>query len=204
MSGFKLSMEKFDRLFNEQHPETVIERWLDLPEDQPFRLTEATFGQSNFADSETGDYSTNCILSLEDARGQSRRVWSCKSLITMLGKEVPLDFTNKAYFVVNKGPKKTGQNRTFHQSAVISTALSVAKVVTKKKKKKTTTTPAAAAPPSSSLPTSTTHSAKQTAKRKQWVVAAEQEVGDDDDDFIITSRQPAKKSRRKQVARMNE
>ena len=198
MSGFNLSMEKFDRLFNEQHPETVIERWLDLPEDQPFRLTEATFGQSNFADTETGDYSTNCILSLEDGRGQSRRVWSCKSLIAMLEKEVPLDFTNKAYFVVNKGPTKTGKNRTFHQSAVISTALSVAKVIKKKKK---TTTPAAAAPPSSSLPTSTTHSAKQTAKRKQCVVAMEQEVGDDDDDFIITSRQPAKKARRKQVAR---
>ena len=143
---------------------------------------------------QTGDYSTNCILSLEDGLGQSRRVWSCKSLITMLGKEVPLDFTNKAYFVVNKGPTKTGKNRTFHQSAVISTALSVMK-----KKKKTT--PAAAAPPSSSLPTSTTHSAKQTAKRKQCVVAMEQEVGDDDDDFIITSRQPAKKARRKQVAR---
>ena len=191
-------MEKLDRLFNEQHPETFIERWLDLPEDQPFRLTEATFGQSNFADTETGDYSTNCILSLEDGRGQSRRVWSCKSLITMLEKEVPLDFTNKAYFVVNKGPTKTGKNRTFHQSTVISTALSVAKVIKKKDKK---TTPAAAAPPSSSLPTSTTHSAKQTPKRKQCVVAMEQEVGDDDDDFIITSRQPAKKARRKQVAR---
>ena len=117
----------------------------------------------------------------------------------MLGKEVPLDFKNKAYFVVNKGPTKTGKNRTFHQSAVISTALSVAKVMTKKKKKKTT--PAAAAPPSSSLRTSTTHSAKQTAKRKQCVVAMEQEVGDDDENFIITSRQPAKKARQKQVAR---
>ena len=200
MSGFILSMEKFDRLFSEQHPEMVIERWLDLPEDQPFRLTKATFGQSNFADSETGDYSTNCILSLEDGRGQSRRAWSCKSLIMMLGKEVPLDFTNKAYFVVNKGPTKTGKNRTFHQSAVIYTALGVAKVMTKKKKKKTTL--AAAAPPSSSLPTSTTHSDNQTAKRKQCVVAMEQAVGDDDyDDFIITSRQPAKKERRKQVAR---
>ena len=73
---------------------------------------------------------------------------------------MPLDFMNKAYFVVNKGPTKTGKNRTFHLSAVISTALSVAKVMKKKKK----TTPAAAAPPSSSLPTSTTHSANKPLK----------------------------------------
>ena len=199
-------MEKFDSFFQQQHPETVIEGWLDLLEGEPFRLTEAAFGQSNFTDSETGDYSTNCILSLEDARGQPRRVWSCKSLIKMLRKEGPLDFTNKAYFVVNKGPKKTGQNRTFHQSAFISTPLSVTNGVTKKKKKKkktTTPTTAAAAPPSSSLTTSTTHSATKTAKGKQLVVAAEKEVGDDDDDddFIIASRQPTKKARRKQVAR---
>ena len=59
MSGFNMLIEKFDRLFSEQHPETIIQRWLDLPEDQPFRLTEATFGQSNFADKDTGDYPTN-------------------------------------------------------------------------------------------------------------------------------------------------
>ena len=198
-------MEKFDSFFQEQHPETVIEGWLDLPEGEPFRLTEAAFGQSNFTDSETGDYSTNCILSLEDNRGQPRRVWSCKSLIKMMRKEGPLDFTNKAYFVVNKGPKKTGSNRTFHQSGFISTSLSVANGVTKKKKRKKTTTPtkAAAAPPSSSLTTPTTHSATKTVKGKQLVVAAEKEVGDDDDDddFIIASRQPTKKARRKQVAR---
>ena len=194
-------MEKFDSLFQQQHPETVIEGWLDLPEGEPFRLTEAAFGQSNFTDLETGGYSTNCILSLEDARGQPRWVWSCKSLIKMLGEEGPLDFTNKAYFLVNKGPKKTGQNRTFHQSAFISTPLSVANGVTKKKKKTTTPTTAAASP-SSSLTTSTTQSATKTAKGKQLVVAAEKEVGDDDDDdFIIASRQPTKKARRKQVAR---
>ena len=84
-------MEKFDRLFNEQHPETVFEGWLDLPEDQPFRLTDATFGQSNFADKDTGDYSTNCILSLEDNRGSARWVWSCNSLIALLEKELPLE-----------------------------------------------------------------------------------------------------------------
>ena len=204
MSGFNLSMEKFDSFFQEQHPETVIEGWLDLPEGEPFRLTEAAFGQSNFTDSETGDYSTNCILSLEDKRGQPRRVWSCKSLIKMMRKEDPLDFTNKAYFVVNKGVKKTGSNRTFHQSGFISTSLSVVNGVTKKKKKKKTTTPtAAAAPPSSSLTTPTTHLATKTVKGKQLVVAAEKEVGDDDDDddFIIASRQPTKKARRKQVAR---
>ena len=50
-----------------------------------------------------------------------------------------------AYFVVNKGPTKTGKNRTFHQSAVISTALRG--VVKASKKKKTTT----AAPSSFSL-----------------------------------------------------
>ena len=118
-----MSIEKFDRLVNEQHPETIIERWLDLPEDQPFRLTDATFGQSNFADKDTGDYSTNCILSLEDNQGSARRVWSCNSRIALLEKEVPLEFEKKAYFVVNNGPTKTGKNRTFHQSAVISTAL---------------------------------------------------------------------------------
>ena len=206
MSGFNLSMEKFDTFFQEQHPETVIEGWLDLPESEPFRLTEAAFGQSNFTDSETGGYSTNCILSLEDKRGQPRRVWSCKSLIKMMRKELPLDFTNKAYFVVNKGVKKTGSNRTFHQSGFISTSLDVANGVTKKKKRKKTTTPAkaAAAPPSSPLTTPTTHSATKTVKGKQLVVAAEKEVGDDDDDdddFIIASRQPTKKARRKQVAR---
>ena len=200
-------MEKFDTFFQEQHPETVIEGWLDLPESEPFRLTEATFGQSNFTDSETGGYSTNCILTLEDTRGQPRRVWSCKSLIKMMRKEVPLDFTNKGYFVMNKGVKKTGSNRTFHQSGFISVPLDVANGVTKKKKKrKKTTTPAkAAAPPSSSLTTPTSHSATKTVKGKQLVVAAEKEVGDDDDDddddFIIASRQPTKKARRKQVAR---
>ena len=199
MTGFNLSMEKFDRLFNEQHPETVIERWLDLPEEQPFRLTEATFGQSNFADKETGDYSTNCILSLEDNRGSARRVWSCTSLIALLEKEVPLDFTNKAYFVVNKGPTKTGKNRTFHQSAVISTALRGV-VKASKKKKTTTAAPSSSSSSSSSLSTPKTHPAKKTAKRKQCVVEMEQEAGDDDD-YIITSRQPPKKARRKQVAR---
>ena len=187
MSGFNLSMEKFDSFFQQQHPETVIEGWLDLPESEPFRLTEAAFSQSNFT-------------KLEDNRGQPRRVWSCKSLIKMMRKEGSLDFTNKAYFVVNKGPKKTGSNRTFHQSGFISTPLSVVNGVMKKKKKKTTK--AAAAPPSSSLTTPTTHSATKTVKGKQLVVAAEKEVGDDDDDdFIIASRQPTKKARRKQVAR---
>ena len=196
-------MEKFDTFFQEQHPETVIERWLDLPESEPFRLTEAAFGQSNFTDSETGGYSTNCILSLEDKRGQPRRVWSCKSLIKMMRKELPLDFTNKGYYVVNKGVKKTGSNRTFHQSGFISVPLDVANGVMKKKRKKTTTpAKAAAAPPSSSLTTPTTHSATKTVKGKQLVVAAEKEVGDDDDDdFIIASRQPTKKACRKQVAR---
>ena len=175
-------------------PETVIERWLDLLEEQPFRLTETTFGQSNFADKDTGDYSTNSILSLEDNRGSARRVWSCKSLIVLLEKELPLNFEKKAYFVVNKGPTKTGKNRTFLQSAVISTVLRG--VVKASKKKKTTT----AAPSSSSLSTPKTHPAKKTAKRKQCVVEMEQEAGDDDD-FIITSRQPPKKARRKQVAR---
>ena len=199
-------MEKFDTFFQEQHPETVIERWLDLPESEPFRLTEAAFVQSNFTDSETGDYSTNCILTLEDKRAQPRRVWGCKSLIKMMRKEVPLDFTNKGYFVMNRGVKKTGSNRTFHQSGFISVPLDVANGVTKKKKRKKTTTPAKAAdPPSSSLTTPTTHSATKTVKGKQLVVAAEKEVGDDDDDddddFIIASRQPTKKARRKQVAR---
>ena len=194
-------MEKFDTFFQEQHPETVIEGWLDLPESEPFRLTEAAFGQSNFTDSETGGYSTNCILSLEDKRGQPRRVWSCKSLIKMMRKELPLDFTNKGYFVVNKGVKKTGSNRTFNQSGFISTSLDVANGVTKKKKMAKA---AAVAPPSSSLTTPTTHSATKTVKGKQLVVAAEKEVGDDDaddDDFIIASRQPTKKAHRKQVAR---
>ena len=69
MSGFNLSMEKFDTFFQEQHPETVIEGWLDLPESEPFRLTEPAFGQSNFTESETGGYSTNCILSWSATTG---------------------------------------------------------------------------------------------------------------------------------------
>ena len=97
----------------------------------------------------------------------------------MMRKELPLDFTNKGYFVVNKGVKKTGSNRTFHQSGFISTSLDVANGVSKKKKRKKTTTTGEGGGgyPSSSLTTPTTHSATKTVKGKQLVVAAEKGGG---------------------------
>ena len=197
MTGFNMSIEKFDRLFGEQHPETKIERWLDLPEDKLFQLTEAVFGQSSIVDKESGDYPTNCILSLEDNRGSPRWVWSCNSLIVLLEKELPLEFDKKAYFVVNKGPTETGKNQTFHQSAAITTSLrGIGGKAPVKPTKKKTTAPCSS---SSSLSTSKTHPAK-TNKRKLCILEMEEEAGDDDD-FIITSAQPPKKARQKQVAR---
>ena len=112
-------------------------------------------------------------------------------------KELPLEFDKKAYFVVNKGPTKTGRNRTFHQSAIITTSLRGigGKAPVKPTKKKKTVAPCS----SSSLSTSKTHPPK-TNKRKRCVIEMEDETGDDDD-FIITSAQPPKKARQKQVAR---
>ena len=61
-------------LFSHQHPEAVIKRWLDLPEQQPFRITDNIFGQSTWVDKRTGDYPITCILAIEDKHGKTRTV----------------------------------------------------------------------------------------------------------------------------------
>ena len=123
-SGFVMSMTNFDQMFAEQHPDAFISRWLELPEEQPFRLTNIVFGKSIWVDSNTGVYPDTCILSLENENGELRRVWSCNSLIELLRKEEPIRFDTKAYFVVNKGVLALSRNRTYHRSALVSTNLS--------------------------------------------------------------------------------
>ena len=123
-SGFVMSMTNFDQMFAEQHPDAFISRWLELPEEQPFRLTNIVFGKSIWVDSNTGVYPDTCILSLENENGELKRVWSCNSLIELIRKEEPLRFDIKAYFVVNKGVLALSRNRTYHRSALVSTSLS--------------------------------------------------------------------------------
>ena len=123
-SGFVMSMTNFDKMFAEQHPDAFISRWLELPEEQPFRLTNIVFGKSIWVDNNTGEHPDTCILSLENENGELKRVWSCKSLIELLRKEEPLRFDTKAYFIVNKGVLTLSRNRTFHRSALVSTNLS--------------------------------------------------------------------------------
>ena len=119
-----MSMTNFDKMFTEQHPDASISRWLELPEEQPFRLVNIVFGMSIWIDTTTGEYPDTCLLTLENEKGEFRRVWSCNSLIELLRKVEPLCFETKAYFVVNKGVLSLSRNRTFHRSALVSSNLS--------------------------------------------------------------------------------
>lgn len=110
-----MSLNDFQRVFEDQNPLDTIGKWVDLLMDIPYRVMHIEWKKSCFTTPD-GQEKWSAILTLADLGGRLERVWAPSILVkSFIENDIPL--SDKTLIVINDGVRKSKENKRIYHSA---------------------------------------------------------------------------------------
>ena len=110
---FELTLDDFERYHRKYQPADHAKVWLELPENEVFRLNVVDVMPSKYKKDDGSDiYSALLHLSNSD-NTEIHVVWAAPRLADELSTDV-VDFKKRAYFVRNTGKKTGSTGKKYH------------------------------------------------------------------------------------------